>query len=182
MTPSPGIIARRCSGASSGTKLVRLAFLRRTHGGTLCTRPTDQGHQDLDAACPRGPPLSRNGGPVLRVAEASFIWGAETGSPSRATIIQSAKRSAIFGGSRSWSTWAYIFWRRPPMESALKRGLSVGLGNWIGNRAAPHPRPQCRPVRPRLLAAQIAGVFALLPIGTRLEASLPKCLNTRRKG
>src|SRR6266516_2974897 len=70
------IIAQGRPGATSGTCPVRLAFLRRTPGGTLSVPQharTDQGHQDLDAACPRGLPLSRNGAPVLGVAEASFI-------------------------------------------------------------------------------------------------------------
>src|SRR6266699_4513122 len=51
------IIAQGRPGATSGTCPVRLAFLRRTPGGTLSVPQharTDQGHQDLDAACPRG--------------------------------------------------------------------------------------------------------------------------------
>ena len=68
------IIAQGRPGATSGTCPVRLAFLRRTPGGTLSVPQharTDQGHQDLDAACPRGlRPF--HGAPVLGVDRGFF--------------------------------------------------------------------------------------------------------------
>src|SRR6266699_4590937 len=68
------IIAQGRPGATSGTCPVRLAFLRRTPGGTLSVPQharTDQGHQDLDAACPRGP-RPFHGAPVLEVGRGFF--------------------------------------------------------------------------------------------------------------
>src|SRR6266487_867770 len=112
------IIAQGRPGATSGTCPVRLAFLRRTPGGTLSVPQharTDQGHQDLDAACPRGlRPF--HGAPVLRVGRGFFHSG--------------SRGSISFGGAADAPPVPCKGWGG--LIQAWGRGAWGGSGEWAG--------------------------------------------------